>query len=664
VIFRQVSLKIFLSIVFGIFTLLMVFFVSFFVFSKWESSSHKMTESLLKDNNELLSSSIKEFLDIPVWINELKVKEIESRIIDFSNEKFRDPFFASIFYSGIPFLYSFSAGLETGEYYGARKNQGNIEIMRSDISTGFQSWYYKITPGLLAGELSQKFSFFDPRTRDWYQDAVREGKTTYSQVYKHFVMYDLALTCATPFYDKSKNLLGVIGLHFPLAKLNQLLLKYSKDFNSRIYIIDKNTGEMVANSDKKKNFNEKEDKTLKGILVKDFKDDCVLNSYLKYSNNNINSFHCSYNGNEFSYISSFQYFGLDWRIIFINNKLHIYDEIRLVFYDVLILSLFSVLFSIIFFILLVERAFSSLKKLMEVTVHFSKGAYGERFGGTQWQEINLLGNSFNEMALKIENSLEDLQIKVKERTLELEKAYLDMKESNKAKGSFLAQLSHEIRTPLNGVLGFAQLLEQTTLTDIQESYLKKINLSAKNLLDILNDILDFSRIESGELLLDEKEFLLLDILEDCFQMISYSLVLKNLEFHKIFSIDENLMVYGDKTRLKQVILNILNNAVKFTKEGYVCFYASFDKEKNAFDFKIQDTGIGMTLDDMSKIFIPFSQARSTIFKEFGGTGLGLSICRRLVEKMGGRIEVQSEKGVGSCFFWSLPLKKKDVMLKE
>jgi hypothetical protein len=228
--------------------------------------------------------------------------------------------------------------------------------------------------------------------------------------------------------------------------------------------------------------------------------------------------------------------------------------------------------------------------------------------------------------------------------------------ANDAKSSFLANMSHEIRTPMNAILGMLQLVQQTSLTKRQEDYVRQTEMAAKSLLAILNDILDFSKVEAGKLEMDSHSFELTSLMEDLGAILSANLGSKDVEVLYQFADDLPQLVVGDSLRLKQVLLNLTGNAIKFTDKGEVV--VSLEVTERTADaakikFKVKDTGIGMTEQQLAVIFQSFSQAETSISRRYGGTGLGLAISRGLVELMGGQLSVDSKFGFGSSFEFEL-----------
>ncbi len=251
--------------------------------------------------------------------------------------------------------------------------------------------------------------------------------------------------------------------------------------------------------------------------------------------------------------------------------------------------------------------------------------------------------------------------KEKEQELKLAKELAE--QAAKARSAFLANMSHEIRTPMNAIIGFSELVQQSEgLNSDTKEYMDIIVSSSKSLLTLINDILDVSKLDSGQYSLDEVNFNLPNALAEAMKMMEYRATEKGLKLVVTYDTDLPKRFIGDPHRLRQVLVNLVGNAIKFTERGQVSINVNKGSQPQELLFEISDTGIGMSPDHLSSVFEPFSQADNSISRRFGGTGLGTTICKQIIELMHGRIWAESEQGVGTQFYFtcSLPIAEKGV----
>ena len=410
------SIKNLVIIIFMIIMLTTVAIVGYIVFSGWVSSANETLSKMTEDMNDAIFDKIDEFIYTPLHVNEVNKELIVNGVVDLTDDVERDKFFAGVLKTGSNDIYSFSYGTETGEYYGARRNEnGEIEIMRNNSSTGGNSWYYFLNDDMTAGELTVKAGKFDPRTREWYMAAKELKRPVFSPVYKYFIMNDLTVSAAYPIYNSDGELQGVLGTHIILSKIDSFLREIVEEKNGFALIAEKNSMELVANSLNVDNYTILEDGTFKRIQPKETGDETIIEiceSFLKLEEDAVE---CRY-----MKLTEYNKEGLEWLVAATIYDKAIMDDIANIMRLALTFVFFVVIISIVVYFSISKRFVNSVESLIDVTEKISRGDLSQRVPVPRNREMGRISKSFNKMADTISLLIDNLEAVVKERTAELE----------------------------------------------------------------------------------------------------------------------------------------------------------------------------------------------------------------------------------------------------
>jgi len=342
-------------------------------------------------------------------------------------------------------------------------------------------------------------------------------------------------------------------------------------------------------------------------------------------------------------------------------------------------ALLGSLLSAIFAIRLIKKVTKPINSMVQTIERIQEGKLESRVSGQLIGELNFLKNGINAMAQSLDSYQNEMYASIDQATVDLRESLEQFEiqnvelsiskrkaqAANRVKSEFLANMSHELRTPLNGVIGFTRQVLKTPLTENQRDYLQTIDHSANNLLTIINDILDFSKLDAGKMVIENIPFSLRESIEEALTLLAPAAYKKNIELS--INIPQELpdSLVGDAMRIKQIITNLISNALKFTPQGSVAIDITSEvvnQQHIKFKITVNDTGIGMTVNQQKTIFEAFTQADQSITRLYGGTGLGLVICQRLAQEMNGDIGFTSEKNQGSSFWFTFQCEANAIQL--
>ncbi|MBN2696181.1 MAG: diguanylate cyclase [Bacilli bacterium] len=429
---RRLSIKNALLLMFALTFLIIGAVMTSIVFTNWSRSANETAQRIATDISEDIYNRIDSFMSVPIDNNEAGAALIQQEIVNLDDASERERYFVSMLSSSLgDVAYSFSYGTETGEYYGARKNaSGIIEIMINNSDTGGYSWYYEVTDDLTAGDRVLVAGLFDVTSRPWYQAAKEAEGTVFSPIYKHFVMPDLTISAAIAIEDDMGNIVGVLGTHVILSRLNLFLEDIMETTEANSIIVEKETGNIIANSMGFDNYTLIDGTTFQRLNIDDSDQQAFSEAYHMFIDEEITNTSLEHD-NESCYFNIGQYTesGVDWLIISAVPEDLFLGVVHKNMIITITLASFYILLAIGIYLLVVNRLFKPLAELNKATKGFSNGHFGERVKIYSDNEIGRISDSFNQMADTIESFVATLEGKVNTRTSELKVVNESLNES-------------------------------------------------------------------------------------------------------------------------------------------------------------------------------------------------------------------------------------------
>ncbi|QLE58449.1 hybrid sensor histidine kinase/response regulator [Nostoc sp. TCL26-01] len=681
---QKLPLRLILIIPFVIQIFAAVGLVGYLSFKNGQKAVNVLANQLMMKVNGLVTQHLDTYLATPHQINQINVQSMKLGMLKLENFQTTERYFwqeMRVFNIGY-----ISFANPQGEYIGVeRLDNGNLIINTVSHKKDKEKLYVYTTDN--QGNRHQLLAVkdYDPRLEAWYSDAVKVDKPVWSQIYQWEDKPEvLSVAASYPLKNNNNQLIGVISVDLILSQISNFLTNLKIGQTGQAFIVER-SGLIVASSTGEPPYNiiNGQAQRLSAFKSKNYLIQETAN-YLQQKFGQLQNIQHSQQASlelqgepHFVQVTPWQdQLGLDWLVIVVVPERDFMAQINTNNRTTILLCLAALTLAIVIGIYTSRWITRPILQLTQASSAIASGNLDQTVVISSVRELSILSSSFNQMAgqlrdtfTALERTNQELEQRVLERTAEITAAKEAADAANSAKSEFLANMSHELRTPLNGILGYAQILQLDQNATAQQ--IKGVNIiyeCGSHLLTLINDILDIAKIEARKLELNPQDCNLEDLLLSVCDICRIKAEEKALDF--TFKMNQHIStaIYADEKRLRQVLINLVGNAIKFTEKGNVTFSVELVDDNSKISipepnqqltmakirFQIADTGIGMTREQLQKIFLPFEQVGDSLHKA-AGTGLGLTISSQIIEMMGSQIQVDSIYGQGTKFWFDLDL---------